>query len=239
MTKKACLLCGHDAEEYSYHTRCSFCGEYALDGRIESECMKDDKETPLRLACILHEKKRKGFVGILSITKMDIGAEAKAESRKELAEVFTKDELLAEFPKATEMIDRGLANLASWFDHSAETKQFSWNDLQFMLFSPNHELAQTQLKFINERGLVLSGTSSSGVAVTITPEGWKRIQELEEVNKESKQGFVAMWFDGSTNKYWDEGFEPGVKDAGYDPRRIDKKPHNNKICDEIIAEIRS
>ena len=37
---------------------------------------------------------------------------------------------------------------------------------------------------------------------------------------------------------WKAGIEPGIRDAGYKPSRIDRKGHTNKIDDEIIAEIR-
>ena len=47
-----------------------------------------------------------------------------------------------------------------------------------------------------------------------------------------------MWFDGSMNEAWDDGIAPAVHDAGYEPVRIDRVEHVNKIDDEIIAEIR-
>lgn len=47
-----------------------------------------------------------------------------------------------------------------------------------------------------------------------------------------------MWFDESTETVFNEGIRLGVKQAGYEPIRIDNKEHNNKICDEIVAEIR-
>ena len=37
---------------------------------------------------------------------------------------------------------------------------------------------------------------------------------------------------------YNNGIEPAIRDAGYHPVRIDRKPDVNKIDDEIIAEIR-
>ncbi len=37
---------------------------------------------------------------------------------------------------------------------------------------------------------------------------------------------------------WKKAIEKAIVDAGFIPRRIDNKEHNNKICDEIVAEIR-
>ena len=47
-----------------------------------------------------------------------------------------------------------------------------------------------------------------------------------------------MWFDEQMHSVWEKGFHPAIEAAGYRPRRIDRKEHVNKICDEIIAEIR-
>jgi nucleoside 2-deoxyribosyltransferase len=47
-----------------------------------------------------------------------------------------------------------------------------------------------------------------------------------------------MWFDDSMMEAYDNGIAPAIRDAGYEPIRIDRKDHNNKIDDEIIAEIR-
>jgi nucleoside 2-deoxyribosyltransferase len=54
----------------------------------------------------------------------------------------------------------------------------------------------------------------------------------------STHGFVAMWFDKTMEAAWKEGFYRAIDEAGYLPQRIDSKEHVNKICDEIIAEIR-
>ena len=76
----------------------------------------------------------------------------------------------------------------------------------------------------------------SGYVLTV--EGYARLAELETANTESSKGFVAMWFDDSINKAWEEGIKRGIEDAGYEAVRIDQQEHNNKIDDEIIAEIR-
>ena len=71
----------------------------------------------------------------------------------------------------------------------------------------------------------------------VTVEGHSHIAS-EIVNIDSTQGFVAMWFDDSTKDVLEKGIELGIRDAGYNPKRIDKVEHINKIDDEIIAAIR-
>lgn len=47
-----------------------------------------------------------------------------------------------------------------------------------------------------------------------------------------------MWFDDGVSKLWDKAIEPAMSGAGYQPLRIDKKEHVNRIDDEIFADIR-
>lgn len=74
----------------------------------------------------------------------------------------------------------------------------------------------------------------------VSVEGHTRVDELEreERAQDSSQAFVAMWFHESTREACEKGIEPAILDAGYEPLRIDRKEHINKIDDEIIAEIR-
>ena len=75
-------------------------------------------------------------------------------------------------------------------------------------------------------------------AVVILSKGYQRLEELKKTNAASDQGFVAMWLDSSMDKAWEEGLEPGIREAGYKALRIDRNESNDKIDDEIIAEIR-
>ena len=68
-------------------------------------------------------------------------------------------------------------------------------------------------------------------------KGLERLESLE-TNKDSRQAFVAMWFDESMNDTYDEAIQPAIEEMGYRAMRIDKKEHNNRIDDEIIAEIK-
>ncbi len=75
-------------------------------------------------------------------------------------------------------------------------------------------------------------------AVKLRAPGYMRLEELEKTNVQSDQAFVAMWFDNTMNDAFEEGIKKGIELAGYRAVRIDGVEHNNKIDDEIIAEIR-
>jgi hypothetical protein len=54
----------------------------------------------------------------------------------------------------------------------------------------------------------------------------------------SSHAFVAMWFEPSMTAAFELGIAPAVSGAGYEPLRIDRTNHADKIDDRIIAEIR-
>ena len=91
------------------------------------------------------------------------------------------------------------------------------------------------LREVDALGL-LREVSPETKTFVLTAGGVERLEAAAQPS--SKQGFVAMWFDASTSDAYDHGIKPGIEDAGYEARRIDEKEHNNKIDDEIIAEIR-
>ena len=76
------------------------------------------------------------------------------------------------------------------------------------------------------------------INIVITPKGWKRVNKVENrtVKENSKTVFIAMWIDSST-KNPKQSIEKAVRNAGYEPLRIDDKKHINKIDDEILSEI--
>ena len=89
------------------------------------------------------------------------------------------------------------------------------------------------LEYLNKRGWI----QSCYRFLTVTVEGYNQL-EAQAVNIISKQAFVAMWFNTTMNEVYENGLKLGIKCAGYEPIRIDKKPDVNKIDDEILAEIR-
>lgn len=95
------------------------------------------------------------------------------------------------------------------------------------------------LQLMEKMGLIEDTTQAMGLArYTPSPSGWLQIEQLEAMLPNTTQAFVAMWFNDAMNQAYEQGIALAIQDAGYEPVRIDKKEHNNKIDDEIIAEIR-
>ena len=94
------------------------------------------------------------------------------------------------------------------------------------------------LHYLEGQGWVEFFEWNRGPECRLTVAGHDRLAELNEPHTISAKAFIAMWFDNSMKEAWDHGIAPAVQDAGYEPVRIDRKEHINKIDDEIVAEIR-
>lgn len=94
------------------------------------------------------------------------------------------------------------------------------------------------LKTLNDAGLVEADSHSGGYNAKILAGGYEHLDALAARPTVSIQGFVAMWFSDELTDIYDHGMAPAIVDAGFSPMRIDRKAHNNKIDDEIVAEIR-
>ena len=91
------------------------------------------------------------------------------------------------------------------------------------------------LQYLQSSGRIGKRSTNS---FKITPGGWERLEKLKEVNPESNQCFVAMWFDDKIKQIYDEAFVKAILEAGYKPHRVDQREYNEKIDDEIIVQIR-
>lgn len=90
-----------------------------------------------------------------------------------------------------------------------------------------------KLQYINAPQSLQRPTMPVGLSI----DGARRVDELRKSGVHSDQAFVAMWFDADMDKVFEDGFKPALETTGFQALRIDKKEHNNKIDDEIIAEI--
>lgn len=105
--------------------------------------------------------------------------------------------------------------------------------------SDDYEEAVALLRMMVRAGLLSdNGHTSSAFRFGIEPLGWQRMEQISLTATDSRQAFVAMWFSPTTEAAYNEGISPAILQAGYNPLRIDKKHHVNKVDDEIIAEIR-
>ena len=82
-----------------------------------------------------------------------------------------------------------------------------------------------------------SVNADGGNRVWVSIPGFERVAELEQHGIDSKQVFIAMWFDPSI-RFLGELMAHVARGLGYDPFIVDQAHFGNKICDKIEIEIR-
>lgn len=106
-------------------------------------------------------------------------------------------------------------------------------------FCQNYDELHFCLCFLEKQGLIESVKyeSNADACCRVSATGWAYLSGVGTDSKD--QGFIAMAFCLATSDLLHTaGLNPGIESAGYKPQRIDRKEHNNRIDDEIVAEIR-
>ena len=139
-----------------------------------------------------------------------------------------------------ERADRLLRFIAEYSKPIGTRVQVNSSEPEALAWSESASLIEVGylLRYLIEKdwlaGNLYVNSSFSG---EVTVDGFGHIAE-QATNVDLAQAFVAMWFGPSMDEAYRLGIEPAINEAGYKALRIDQKPHNNKIDDEIIAEIR-
>ena len=151
------------------------------------------------------------------------------------------EQLLARaLPTIRERADRLL--LEALHEQRRLGEQFDIEEPRFI--AATYSLDGREVHFL-QRMLVNKGWMTSRPAPpgskqsTVLPDGYIAADELMRRAPQSDKGFVAMWFDEGMNDAYERGFQVGVLKAGYDPIRIDRVEHVNRIDDEILVQIRN
>jgi nucleoside 2-deoxyribosyltransferase len=105
---------------------------------------------------------------------------------------------------------------------------------------------QTILSYLVEQGEIKAqDPENPHNKLWITAKGYQTLRELKKSNKESKNCFVAMWFNSEMLTVYEQAIQPAIEyieEGAPGPRfravRVDNVEHVNDINDEIIAQIR-
>ena len=215
-------------DEWYYSPRAGgvFHAEYIED----RDFFPRNREIRIKVSRWVYDKNRIGEIGHLTYQEV-----RKIERQERLRIEQRMDRLLRCFAELPAQVSLGLCT-------SGRDDHISRNELQIVCAATECQTDQEcdwLMSAAVERGLLESRQAAgSEVYQFLTPAGVQRLEELETKAVDSEQAFVAMWFDESVSEAYEKGIEPAIRDSGYKPLRIDKKEHNNKIDDEIIAEIR-
>ncbi|MEW4223150.1 hypothetical protein [Rossellomorea marisflavi] len=231
-----CKVCGHQASiaEVGFDDskiNCDYCGRFIITSDALESLSSSGRNV---LAVLLREREinKKSPLAIFLKNKEDYVTDS--------YRLVTLEELISTFPKnVSERIDRTLLNLANVTRYPGQTLHITERSktLFFTQTMDTREMFFLMQQLIDD-GLI-SGHTSIPSELTVTVKGWNRIAdlEIEQKSQDSDQAFVAMWFGEEMNSVAEKMLS-AIKAAGFKAVRIDKKEHNNKIDDEIIAEIK-
>jgi nucleoside 2-deoxyribosyltransferase len=108
-----------------------------------------------------------------------------------------------------------------------------------LLFATNWAEADSMLRHLVSRELLEKRADfyGGGGDYELTMKASQRVEELEHPQPQSRQGFIAMWFASHLDEAHIQGLRTAIRDAGYEPKRVDDDQFNERIDDRIIAGI--
>jgi len=231
MNSNKCFLCGTNCQKRNFSNRditfyqCPACSEYGITEEA-SRVLREDKH---KYSFVIKERALKGLKPIVITDGVDGNIES--------IPCISLDSIVSLFPKtASEIIDRVLLNLGNSVEYPSDRIKIDENS-KTLLFSRdsadmNYFLTQLhEFQYIFFSGSILS-------EIYIRAKGWEKIEKLNSAKGSLNQVFVAMWFHDSMESAYIEGIKKALDELKYTPIRIKDKGHNDKICDQIISEIR-
>ena len=248
MADQNCSLCGRVAQLlypggyggiFRKHIRCESCGEYfiSLEGEAQiSNPNFDPKFDPRQralLSGVTREQSERGNPITICSSAYASAPDKIGISLAEILDTWAPHSI-------PDRVDRALQNLARKSCHPGDRLKVDVDKDQPLFFAENSEALRSILKHMVQAGLLdeMVSCDQGGGQYALTVKGWERVEELRRLRPESRQGFVAMWFDEQLKDAYENGLKSAIEDAGYDPIRVDMAQFNERIDDRIIAEIR-
>ena len=195
-------------------------GDYKMTPQAYKDVGSLEPTQKAKLTTILIELRRAG--NHAPLVTLDLIDEAK---RAEPLPVYTRAERLLRY----------LVNISKLVGESWVTRSII-DDMESLAWSESTEGSEIEffVDYLTTMGWI---NSHRGGSCMIKVSGYQHVAE-QTTNKDLSQCFVAMWFDPSMDREYEEGIKKAVEECGYRPLRIDQKKDVNRIDDEIIAEIR-
>lgn len=218
-----------------YEYDCPVCGEYAISRQAAQNSKSLTVIDQNKISAFIRERTLEKKPRIMILSNREVVQEADGPS-------VAVDDIPAFFPKTiSERMERALKNLRLDTGLPGRTIYLNANEDYPVIFAEDRVAYDFLQAALVETGWIESQTNPVGIStVTITVRGWNKLAEIEQRKggRDSKQAFVAMWFDPGMDNAYEQGFKKAVETCGYNPMKVNLKEHNDMIDDTIIAEIR-
>lgn len=234
MQEEVCIICGSQTKDIidipQHHTKkiiCSLCGSYiisydALADKIIDNISKEDRI--LFSGYIRENSEREIILKLLSSDIVQIPE--KVAYYKRLVVEDKLNMLISYLARRSEYIGQELT-----VKYLTEFNKF---------FCKRPEELRNLTVYLKDNGFIdITTLAGEYSIVRLTVSGWQEYERIQEPNIHSKKVFVAMSFNGDIMKeIFNDAIAKACEDCGLNAVRIDLIEHNEKICDEIISEIK-
>ncbi len=171
-----------------------------------------------------------------------LNAEILNPNIEEKANMINVYNLLKAYPKTLlQRIDEILINIVSIYNDMGEFFSISSKDESLMLCESNNIDSELNylIQMMTRLEYIISEEDSLDDSIyrcQVTLAGWKHIEEINAIQKNTNQAFIAMKFSVET-EYIAEAFKKAILSVGYIPYKMDEIEHNNQIIPEMFYEI--
>lgn len=225
-----CVFCNQKVKSFqrieltdAFYLECGICGRYKSDDLTDEGFKYLSKENKAMISAFMREISEYGVPAPELNTFDD-------EQIEKIIERYKKKTIMDKLDNLILYIGRK----SHYFGHPLKIH----GEIEYPItYSKDKEEFDNIFNQAMEVGLL--ELPKSGGNAKLTWKGWEKFEAIKEFGGLSKKCFVAMSCSENMNEIYAEGIEKAVIETGYEPIFIEKKEHNEKICDLIIAEIRS
>ncbi len=225
-----CPICNSKAEKYTegrdgYYFNCERCGRYFVSRSVISMCTYDDVKPLLpKISSWISEQNKIYDIDTPELLT-DVASKIEEQREKTIKEKFNC------FMKVLKTIPNN--------------KQLNINDFNYCYICDDDLVLYFEKALINKYidgsiTKVLSGYSIL-MFTKITFDGLEYIESLAEINKNSKNIFVAFHFTNEMQNIVDNDLKNAIEDIGFNCTRVSTSTTDTDvhINDEIIGKIKS
>ncbi|MEK6279171.1 MAG: hypothetical protein AABN95_02350 [Acidobacteriota bacterium] len=223
MLKTECYICNNPIPPYEWASnktppvQCRICGPYRLREQAGMYILTAYVPDRHLLSGAVRERNEKGFDVV--IDSFDTLRTLVIPPRGPIERM---DRILLYVLQKMETDDAGVL-LSPPYDYS-------------IAYSKN----PTEFKFLIDRAIDMGylELAYGEAEYRLTAKGWIYVTQLNRTDVNSHQAFIAMSFAPELVSAFMDGIKPAVEHTGYIPLRVDQVQHNQKIDDQIVADIR-
>lgn len=218
-----CTICGLSAKTLpshfdGIHQKCWHCGEFLLTGRaLHLLSQNIDTEIQRKLSGWVSDQNKDATVPTISPDVMN--------------QITNRS-----FPSIAERVDRLLLESLRIRKKLGDSFDVSEPRFTRATYSQDQQEVDFLVEMMVERDWI---RKISNHHYQVRHPGYIAVDSLTHRVSRSDKAFVAMSFHEDLKVLYDEGIQIAILNAGYNPIRMDRLEHTNRIDDEIISQIKA